>query len=139
MNRIIRTRDDLAALFRRIVSAGFPVTITVRDGEIRSDPQNRLQWDWAAIVGKETGETKDDVQRRWKLAHGVPILRAGDPVADAMFDRALMELDYQQRLAAMDYFQVSRVMTSAQFSEYLDAIEREATQAGIGLPRRDAA
>ena len=57
--RLIRTEADRQSLIRYHQSKGMPFTTTTKDGDKRSNPQNRLQMKWckeAAMQGDNTAE-----------------------------------------------------------------------------------
>ena len=68
-----------------------------------------------------------------KLHHGVPILRKESEEFRAFYDRLLINLDYQEKLGAMNYIDVSRVMNKTQMTEYMNAIQNTYGPQGVVL------
>lgn len=87
---------------------------------------------YKAIALAMDDRTPRDVKRECKLCHGVPMLRAADPEYRAVYDAVLKPLPYERKLGAMDYWPVTRLMTKAQKSDYIDEIQR---QYGVYLER----
>ena len=71
-----------------------------------------------------------------KLRVGVPILRRDDEAFCEKYDRLIKPHTYEEKLEMMMEpidFPVSRLLTAAQKSEYLDAMFRHWTQQGVIL------
>src|SRR3954463_11855717 len=77
-SRLIRTADDLDGLFTllgNLLDKKKQITVDWTEGLDRSAQQNKLMWLWASEGEQQTQqETSDEVQRRCKLDHGIPIL-----------------------------------------------------------------
>lgn len=111
--------------------AAFHVEIT--DAGVASLEQNSGVYAlYKAIALAMDDRTPRDVKRECKLCHGVPMLRAADPEYRAVYDAVLKPLTYAQKLQAMDYWPVTRLMSKAQKSDYIDEIQR---QYGVYLER----
>ena len=90
----------------------------------RSLDQNAISHVWYAIVSSVEKEyAPDEVKRLCKLHFGVPILRE-NPDYSQMIEKILGPLSYEDRIAAMDYLRVSSLLTKAQMTQYLEAIQR---------------
>jgi hypothetical protein len=104
-------------------------------------PENRSldQNDMFYALYQQVAEQKDDesirdVRRYCKLHFGVPILRASVPGFKAMYDKAIRDhLEYEEKLEAMDFLPVTRLMTKKQGTEYIDTIIREFSKQGYSL------
>lgn len=105
----------------------------------RTKDQNRLYWEWVGQVASFQGETKEDIHREAKLSIGCPILfRDGEKFA-AFYRRVVAPLPRELRLEAMDYIDVSSVMTTKQFSEFADQFEKTWRARGVDLTIPEAA
>lgn len=109
------------------------VSVTVRAGK-RSNDQNAVQHVWYLQVATALGEHPRDVRRYCKLHFGVPILR-GDDHFRAFYDKAIKHhLTYPEKLEAMDYLPVTRLMDPPQMTTYLRHMrEHYADHHGIEL------
>lgn len=141
-HRFIGSDRDLEDLGKTLSALEYPFTVQWRKGRDRSLPQNNLQWKWALEFATQMGDrTADEVQREWKLRHGVPILRAQSEMFRQVYDDVLKPRTYEKKLEAMRIVDVSSIMTVPQMREYLDTIQREAAEQGIRLtdPEKDNA
>lgn len=138
-HRIINNAKDLAELSVLLNGLGYPLTIEWVKGRDRSADQNRTMWLWASEAGHQIGETPDEVQRRWKLHHGVPILREDSAEFREVYDKALKPLPYDLKLEAMRFIPVTSEMKVRQMVRFMDAIWKECGEQGIRLtdPERE--
>lgn len=137
-HRIIANEMDLASFTRFLGNLKLPVTVEWVQGRDRTRDQNALQWLWATEAAQQLGDrTADEMQRDWKLRHGVPILREDSAEFRAIYDTAIRPLPYEQKLEAMRFIPVSSEMKVRQMVRYLDAIERECAENGIRLTAPD--
>jgi hypothetical protein len=138
IERLIEDQRDLNLLVRFLQHTKLPCVVKVTDGRHRSLSQNALQWQWAGESSRQRpGMTAREVQAEWKLVFGVPILCAendGFAAAWANIDR---KLSYEEKLELMNYFSVTRLMTSKQLSSFLDEVYRYNVERGIELTRPD--
>ena len=133
-HRIIRTEQDAADLAKLILSLPRPSTFEWRKGADRSLDQNSLQWKWAMEAAHQRQDmTPDEVQREWKLRHGVPILREDSESFRQTYDRMIKPLPYSEKLGAMRIIDVSSIMGVRQMSRYLNTIFQEFSEQGIRL------
>lgn len=138
-SRTIRTEAQFQALGRLLSGLPMPYTVSWKLGADRTPDQNALHWKWAGEAAEQLGDcTADELQRRWKLEIGVPILRAEDDDFRAFYDEALKPRTYEQKLAAMKYVPVTSIMTVPQMSQFMDAVFRECQGQGIVLTVPDA-
>jgi len=81
--------------------------------------------------------TDDNVQgwgRYCKLHHGVPILRYDDLAFKEFYDKALKNnLTYEEKLKAMDFTPVTRLMNTEQFNRYFTALQDDFGNKGVEL------
>lgn len=137
-HRILSNDMDLASFTRFLSNLKLPVTVEWVQGRDRTRDQNALQWLWATEAAQQLGDrTADEIQRDWKLRHGVPILREDSAEFRAIYDKAIRPLPYEQKLEAMRFIPVSSEMKVRQMIRYLDTIERECVENGIRLTAPD--
>ena len=109
----------------------FKITITTQK---RSLDANALSHVWYAEIARQKGDmTAHEYRLLCKLHHGVPILRKESEEFRAFYDRLLINLDYQEKLGAMNYIDVSRVMNKTQMTEYMNAIQNTYGPQGVVL------
>ena len=73
-------------------------------------------------------------KRMCKLHYGVPILRADDEHFREFYDSALKRLDYERKIAAMEYVPVTSIMSKSQLSRYIADMARSfAVERGVHL------
>jgi hypothetical protein len=114
-----------------------PFTIEVLDGRRRSTEQNRLQRLWMNEIAEQLPDRTPEEWRAYcKLTIGVPILRAENELFCEKYDRHIKPMSYEAKLdlmgAALD-FPVTRFMTVAQKTKYLDGIQRHFAEQGVIL------
>jgi hypothetical protein len=96
-------------------------------------------WLWANEVEQQMQqESSDDVQRRWKLDHGIPILCESSEDYRKFCRLTLGRLSYEQRKQAMRFVPVTSEMTVRQMVRFLDSVERECLEQGIALTAPDS-
>lgn len=137
---ILTGPQDVATVARRADWLGYPCTVSLRRGAGRSGAQNRLAQQWAADVSSQMGDrTPEQVRGYFKLHHGVPIRREDEAFA-AVYDRVLRPLPYEAKLDCMMVpidMPVTRDMSKAELTRYLESIEREFRQMGVQLTYPD--
>lgn len=137
-SRLIRTADDMDALFTLLGNLKRPLTVEWTEGLDRSSQQNKLMWLWASEVNQQTQqETGDEVQRRWKLDHGIPILCEASEEYRSFCRLTLKRLTREQRIEAMRFVPVTSELNVRQMVRFLDAVERECLEQGIALTAPD--
>lgn len=110
------------------------IKVSAKTGKARSLDQNGISHVWYEQLARELRE--DDAlgyKCYCKLHHGVPILRAEDEDFKATYDSALKNLSYEQKLQVMKYLPVTSLMTKAQLSKYLDAVQTDFLSMGVRL------
>lgn len=137
-HRILETERDLADFARFLGRLKLPVTVEWVQGRDRTRDQNAIQWMWATEAAHQLGDrTAEEVQRDWKLRHGVPILREDSAEFRATYDRLLKHLPYEAKLEAMAFIDVTSILKVRQMVRFLDAVERECAENGIHLTDPD--
>jgi len=135
----LKTYPDLQELIeylkRLSPSEQRPWTVTIsEDDESRSLKQNRLSFMWYRMRGDATGHDRHYERCLCKYLYGIPILRERKEFNE-FYEAALDNLDYRQKLDAMEFVPVTSLMTTKEFAEYLDTVDRESASLGIILPR----
>lgn len=138
-HRIITNAAELDAFVTLLGNLKLPITVEWVQGRDRTKDQNALQWLWATEAANQRGDTPaDEVQREWKLRHGVPILREDSAEFRETYDSLVKDrLSYEEKVAAMDLIDVTRLMKVRQMVRFLDAVSRECAEAGIKLTDPD--
>lgn len=140
-SRPIRNADDLDALFTllgNLLSKKKALTVDYTEGVDRTAQQNKLMWKWAQEAGDQLGETGDEVQRRWKLDHGLPILCVDSEDYRQFCRMTLAHLGREQRLKAMEFTPVTSEMNVRQMVRFMDTVERECVGEGIVLTQPES-
>ena len=137
---ILTGPQDIATVARRADWIGYPCTVSIRRGAGRTNAQNRLAQQWAADVSAQLGDrTPEEARGYFKLHHGVPIRREDGAFAE-VYDRTIRPLPYEAKLACMMVpidMPITRDMTKAELTRYLDSIQREFAPMGVALTDPD--
>ncbi len=137
-HRVLDNPQDVADFARLLSGMELPVTVEWVKGRDRTKDQNALQWLWAAEAANQWGDRDaDEVQRTWKLIHGVPILREDSAEFRAIYDKCIKPLPYAMKVEAMRFIPVTSEMKVRQMVRYLDTVQRESLQQGIRLTDPD--
>lgn len=108
--------------------------VTAKDGSPRSLDQNAISHAWYAQLADELREFDDLGWKCFcKLHFGVPILRAEDAEFRSFYDAGLKGLSYEQKISAMKFVPVTSLMTKAQLSKYLEAMQADFVGRGVVL------
>lgn len=136
-SRIIKTEFGRETLIRFIQEQDLPFTITIAQGKRRSVEQNRLQRLWLNEISEQLGDqTPEEIRGYCKLTIGVPILRAENEAFRQKYDDVVKPLPYEHKLKIMMEpldMPVTRIMTVAQKTQYLDGIIRHFAEKGVLL------
>ena len=139
MKRVVVTPQQLDALQRELAGTPRPFTVTIQAGRGRGLSQNALAWKWAQEIAAHLGDvTANEVWAHNKLHHGVPILRETDPEFARVYDERIKPLSYEAKIALMGPpidLPVTRQMTVAVMSRFMDAVFQEWTKRGVVLTR----
>lgn len=137
-HRIIRTEADRQAYVRFVQSCSLPRTFEDTPGADRTSEQNKLQWLWATEAAHQLDDCSPrEVQCRWKLEYGVPILREDSQSFRDLYDASVKPLPYHMKLRMMEIISVTSEMKVRQMVRYLDEVQRECSQQGICLTDPD--
>lgn len=135
-NRIIDTEQARDMLVKFIQGRPMPFTATLTDGKHRTTHQNRLQRQWMVEIAAQLGDrTPEEVRGYCKLHFGIPILRENDAFRKD-YDELVRPLPYEAKLKLMMEpfdFGVTRIMSTRQKTEYLDAVHRKFSEQGVVL------
>jgi len=143
ISRAATLQDALAAVAKlpgiisRAIGDWGEVEIIVRKREkARTIDQNRLQRKWCKEASEQGDMTAEEYRGQMKLHHGIPILRRDSDKFREVYDRLIRPRDYAEKLEIMQEpidFQVTRLMTTRQKAEYLDAVYIDLTGRGFRL------
>ncbi len=135
--RFVETEQDRATLIRYIEQQKLPFAASMTRGSKRTLKQNKLQRQWLNEIAEQMDDhTPEEVRGMCKLMFGVPILRAENDAFCALYDKHVKALPYEQKIALMMEpfdFAVSRLMTTRQHTNYLDAMHRHFSALGFAL------
>jgi hypothetical protein len=141
VNRTIENDQQKAMVIRLIENREFPFTLSLTDGKHRSTAQNRLQMLWMKEIAEQRGDmTPAEVRAYCKLTIGVPILRDDNEAFRIRYDEILKPMPYEHKMKIMGEpidLPVTRLMTTAQKTKYLDGIIRHFSEQGIILTLPD--
>lgn len=132
--RVVSTEADRLGLMRLLQAREIPFTVEVVKGKRRSVDQNRMQRRLLNEIAEQTGQTAEEVRAYCKLTVGIPILRAESELFAQKYDEHIRPLPYETKLAMMAEpfdFPVTRLMTTAQKTRYLDEIHRHFGAQGV--------
>lgn len=137
VTRSVETEQARTMALKFIEAKALPFTMTVIDGKRRSNDQNDLQQLWVMEIAQQLGDrTPEQVRGYCKLHFGVPILRHDNPVFKMEYDAVIRPLPYEAKLKLMMEpfdFSVTRIMTTRQKKEYLDAMHQHFSEQGVIL------
>jgi hypothetical protein len=135
--RYVETEQERTQLLRYLEQQKLPLVVSMERGSHRTVKQNRLQRQWLNEIAEQLGDrTAEEARGYCKLAFGVPILRAENEAFLAAYDKHVKGLPYETKLAMMMEpldFPVTRLMTTRQHTNYLDAIHRHFSEQGLAL------
>ena len=99
----------------------------------RSLPQNNLWAVWYPLIGKQVGQSAEEVKRECKLLYAVPILCAEDEGFRRMWFAKFDNDTYKQKLFLMRYLPVTSLLSKAQGMIYTETLQREYARQNINL------
>lgn len=138
--RIIGTPEELDLWIKFLLARKLPITVSSIDGRDRTGQQNALQWLWATEAATQLGDRPaEEIQREWKLRHGVPILREDNADFRESYRLTIKPLSYAQKLEAMRFIDVTSLFKVRQMVRFLDAVGQECAEQGIKLTEPDPA
>jgi len=140
---IVRSHEDRGRACKRIMHRGkTPFTVSITQGALRSNAQNRLYHGYLRQIADQGDMTQKEYEALCKLEIGVPILRAADPEYRAFYDEHVMPWSYEKKILMMSEpfgFPVSRLMKTKQMIEYTDEIYARFTNKDFYLRHPDDA
>lgn len=115
--------------------------VSIKTGKDRSIDQNSISHAWYEQISRELREeTPLGIKNFCKLHYGVPILRAENEEFRQQYDTVLKPLSYDKKLLAMNFLPVTSLMTKAQLSQYLEAMQSAyANRVKLEFPEQEAA
>lgn len=134
---MVQSLSDLRHLMTELAAIKLPFTVKIIAGKHRSIEQNRLQRLWCNEISAHLGDcTPEEVRAYCKLRFGVPILRAANEGFREAYDRVIKSMSYEQKLELMAEpldCPVTRIMTTGQKTEYLNAMRKYFSEIGVDL------
>lgn len=103
----------------------------------RSQAQNKLLNVWYTEIGKAKGNGFDFERNYYKFQFGCNILARDDQDFNEFHVGLMSAYTFEQCCEAMKYIQVSSLMNTKQFTEYLEMIDQDAIKRGIYLSKPD--
>tara|TARA_R100000365_G_C2745974_1_gene75044 strand:- start:560 stop:1000 length:441 start_codon:yes stop_codon:yes gene_type:complete len=134
VTRVIAREEDRLSLLSLIRDRPLPFTVEIVKGKRRSVEQNRLQRRLLNEIAEQRDQTAEEVRAYCKLTIGVPILRADNELFAEKYDRLIKHLPYEQKLELMAEpfdFPVTRIMTTAQKTAFIEGIYRVFSEQGV--------
>ncbi len=136
-SRVVTDEAEREGLQRFIAAKPLPFTVSVTKGKKRSVAQNRLQRQWLNEIAEQRPEkTAEEWRGYCKLHFGVGILKAGHEGFNDVYNRLIQPMEYDAKIELMmipTYFNVTRLMTTKQTTEYFDLIARHFAEQGVVL------
>lgn len=136
-SRIVKTEVERELLLKLIKSQKLPFSVSITKGKKRSIHQNKLSRLWVREISEQLGDrSAEEVRADMKLRFGVPILRSENETFCEKYDRLIKPLSYETKIELMMEpmdFPVSRLMSTDQFTRYLDSAYRFFSERGIQL------
>lgn len=124
-------------LAKFVASMEPPFTASFTKGRRRSTEQNHLQRKWMTEIAEQRGDESAEYYRGYcKAWFGVPIMCRDNEAFRETYERIVKPLDYADKIQLMMEpldLPVTRLMTTKQKSEYLDAIHRHFAEQGVIL------
>ena len=128
-----RAFDNFSAYRAEELKAGRRF-IWARVGDSRSSQQNALSFAlYGQIAAQVEDQTVEEIRRQCKLDYGVPILLQDDTDFHDIWYQSIGLLNYEQRLVAMKWTQVTSKFNKRQFSEYVDRLITDFSKQGISI------
>jgi hypothetical protein len=137
VDRVIRNDWDFDQAINLMRSRGYPVTVSIRKGAVRTVEQNRLQRMWLNEAAEQLGDQTSEYLRGYcKLTIGVPIMREASEEFRESYDRIIKPHTYEEKIEMMMEpldFPVTRLMKTKEKAEYLDRLYEHFTGQGVVL------
>ena len=126
--QLINTQSEMSRFAVKIAVMPIDKPIEFRWGppdKKRSPNLNALSHVWYAKVSRVEGEyTPEGVKCECKLRFGIPIMME-DPDFAAFYDSAIGHLTYEQKIKAMRFIPVTRLMKTKPMMRYMKHLQSE--------------
>ena len=135
-SRVIEDERGRADWIRFIENHELPFSVSATKGKKRSIIQNKLQRLWCNEISEQGDQEPEEIRGFCKLTMGVPILRAENDDFCEKYDSIIKPHTYEEKLIMMMEpldFPVTRLMSTKQKTDYLDAIYHYWTSKGLVL------
>lgn len=141
VTRVVRTEDDADKLAALIKARGqYPLTVTFVKGEARRNRQNRLAFIWYTEIAMQLGDqTAHEARAECKVIYGAPILCEEVPAFAVSWAKLRQRMTHEEILEFVRETElpITRLMTVAQMSRYMDAVQRHYAPMGVRLTHPD--
>lgn len=134
----------IEVLKRMKVDSEHPIEITIEAYKrTRSQAQNKLYWSWVKIISADLGDTTDGIHEELKRRFLKPILERDDETfRDTLSSLRAAYRDGHEALAVQLDAHIMQqastsMMSTKQFTEFLEAIHAHALSVDINLPLPD--
>lgn len=131
--RILRTDGDRIAWIRFLEAQTLPMTVSAEKGAKRSLPQNRTAALWYGQISADTWQSQAEVKAECKLRFGLPIMERDKPEWVAKWQPLYGPLPYAMKLRLFEAIPLTRLLSTRQMAEYMDAVQKEYRGQGIDL------
>lgn len=128
-DQLLRPYDADTTEWMADMPIGSVVTLAIE--EKRSNDQNSLSHTDYLRIGNHTGISAHEARMICKLTIGVPILRERSKKFKAFYDLSLKQLSYTDKLAAMEFVPVTRIMSKKQMTLYLEQVRAQYAICGL--------
>lgn len=141
--RVIENDHQLQQLLQLLRAQKQPFTVSVSAGKHRSTEQNKLQRLWMSEIAEQmpgSFESAEQVRGYCKAFFGVPILLAENEAFRVEYEATIKPLPYETKMKLMMEpfdFGVTRLMTTKQKTDYLDAVHKHFSEQGVILTNPD--
>ncbi|GMQ79535.1 MAG: hypothetical protein BMS9Abin02_2133 [Anaerolineae bacterium] len=140
--RIIELKQDIRDLATLLENMKLPLTVSITKGKNVTYAQHKLENLWHREASEQLQqETPEELRGYCKLHFGVSILRAENDKFREAYDIVLRPLQYEDKIRLMmvplDYA-VTRLMTTAQKTRYLEAVHNHYLSQGVLLTEPDS-
>lgn len=133
---LIRTEQDRMKLIELIKKRKLPLSVEMQYVEGRTWKQNKLQRKWLQEASEQLEQPAEELRAYCKLHFGVHILRNTDEKFKAQYDKFVLPYSYEEKIKFMMVpwdFPVTRIMTTVQKTQYLDAMYKHFIEQGCIL------
>lgn len=127
-------RENFNRFVDKMISDGKKPVVEFIDPRRSPSQNDMINGLYRQISTQKDDESFIDTRRRCKLLWGVPLLRASDKKFGSLYDKTMKHsLTYEEKLEAMDILPVTRLMSKAVASDFIDTVFKEHSAQGLCL------